>query len=241
MKKLLSTITMNVSNMISTPIIFGGYTPNCLIWRFEKDNFSRKTSTYKEFILSNGQLLFTNNSYPVKFSDIFFVKVGAVSGADKIFQNDEYGNADFVCSYTAKTGKTKRMVFDVKYMYLEKFKDKLINRRIKKFNENNWWEWGRKHHNCDKKRIYVNNKTRNKEPFFTHKSNYYDGSVLAIFPHNQNLNVDKLYNELNKVNWFELGFVCDGRFIFNQKSLENCVLPEIFLKYVNEKRTLFDF
>jgi len=220
--------------------VFGEYTPNCIIWRFEKDNFSRKTSTYKEFILSNGQLLFTNNSYTVKFSDIFFVKVGAVSGADKIFQNDEYGNADFVCSYTAKTGKTKRMIYNCKNSYLEKFKDKLIKRKIKKFDENNWYEWGRRCYESDKKRIYVNCKTRNKKPFFIHKSNYYDGAVLAIFPINQDLDVSKMCDELNKVDWFELGFVCDGRYIFSQKSLENCVLPDNFLKYVNNK-TLYEF
>ncbi len=220
--------------------VFGDYTPNCIIWRFEKDNFSRKTSTYKEFILSNGQLLFTNNSYPVKFSDIFFVKVGAVSGADKIFQNDKLGNVDFVCSYTAKTGKTKRMIYGCNNSYLEKFKDKLISRKIKKFDENNWQEWGRKYYESDKNRIYVNCKTRNNKPFFVHESNCYDGSVLAIFLINQDLDVTKMCDELNKVDWFELGFVCDGRYIFSQKSLEDCVLPDNFLKYVSNK-TLYEF
>ena len=94
--------------------IFGNFTPNCVIWRFEKDNFSRKTSTYKEFILSSGQLIFANNQYPVKFKDIFFVKVGAVSGADEVFANEKEGNADFVCSYTAKNGETKRMIYNTK-------------------------------------------------------------------------------------------------------------------------------
>ncbi|WP_393970982.1 class I SAM-dependent methyltransferase [Oxyplasma meridianum] len=211
--------------------IFGDYTPNCIIWRFEKDNFTRRTNTYKEFTLSNGQLLFTDNQYPVKFSDIFFVKVGAVSGADKIFSNDEYGNADFVCSFTAKTGKTKKMIFNKKIDYLNKFKETLMKRRIKKFDENNWWEWGRLHYQSQEKRIYVNCKTRNKEPFFLHPSNYYDGSVLAIFPKNQELDLKTLCDKLNKVNWFELGFVCDGRFIFSQRSLENCMLPEDFAIY----------
>lgn len=220
--------------------VFGDYTPNCIIWRFERGNFSRKTSTYKEFILSNGQLLFANNQYPVKFSDIFFVKVGAVSGADKIFANEKEGNADFVCSYTAKTEKTKRMIYGINTPYLKKFKEILIKRRIKSFDENNWWMWGRDCYHSNKKRIYVNCKTRNKNPFFIHSSNFYDGSVLAIFPHNQKLDISVLCEELNKVNWFELGFICDGRFIFNQKSLENCVLPESFIKYF-KKSKLEDF
>ena len=39
--------------------IFNGFSPNCLIWRFEKDNFSRKTNVSKEFVYCDGQLLFT--------------------------------------------------------------------------------------------------------------------------------------------------------------------------------------
>jgi adenine-specific DNA-methyltransferase len=36
---------------------------------------------------------------------------------------------------------------------------------------------------------------------------------------------------LNDVNWAELGFVCDGRFLFAQRSLENSLLPEDFSDY----------
>jgi len=212
--------------------IFKDFTPNCIIWRFEKDNFSRKTNIHKEFILSNGQLLFINNPYPVKFKNIFFVKVGGVSGADRIFTNNKYGNADFVCSYTIKTGKTKRIIYNIKTPFLKRFKRELMNRKIKKFNESNWWKWGRDLYKSDLKRIYVNAKTRNKNPFFLHKSKYYDGSVLAIFPLNQNLKLNDLCKNLNKVNWGELGFICDGRYIFGQRSLENCVLPSRFLKEV---------
>jgi len=221
--------------------IFGNFTPNCVIWRFERGNFSRKTSTYKEFILSNGQLIFANNLYPVKFKDIFFVKVGAVSGADGIFENEQEGNADFVCSYTAKTGKTKKMIYNAKIPYLERFKEKLISRRIRKFSENDWWMWGRDFFHSEKNRIYVNCKTRNSNPFFIHSENKYDGSVLAVFPKNQKIDLKIICEELNNVNWLELGFVCDGRFIFSQKSLENSVLPESFAKYATAKNTLNDF
>ena len=212
--------------------IFGAFTPNCMIWRFEKNNFSRKTNIQMKFLLANGQLLFTKNDYPLKFSDLFFVKVGAVSGADKIFTNEKFGNKDFVCSYTNKTGRTKKMIFNVKNKHLENHKNILINRKIRKFNETNWWEWGRKHYDSKEKRIYVNSKTRNKAPFFLHSSNDYDGSILAVFPKNQNLKLEHLKNDLNKVNWEELGFVCDGRFLFSQKSLENAPLPAIFLEYL---------
>jgi len=212
--------------------IFNGFNPNCIIWRFEKDNFSRKTNVTKEFVLCNGQLLFTDSYYPLHFNDIFSVKVGAVSGNDEIFSNENYGNADFVCSSTYKTGKTKKMIFNIQHNYLEKHKETLLKRQIKSFDESNWWQWGRMHCISEKKRIYVNSKTRNKSPFFIHECKNYDGSVLAVFPKNQEVNEQELCQKLNEVNWYELGFVCDGRHIFSQKSLENSLLPDNFREHI---------
>lgn len=212
--------------------IFDGFSPNCIIFRFEKGNFSRITNGTKKFICSNGQLLFVNTLYTVPFKDIFFVKVGAVSGDDKIFMSDAYGNADFVCSSTFKDGKTRRMIYDNKIPYLEQFKGQLITRKIKHFNENTWWLWGRHCFKSDMKRIYVNCKTRHKRPFFTHQCNNYDGSVLAIFPIRQDIDLYSAVDDLNDVDWSELGFVCDGRFIFSQRSLENTILPEKFKEYI---------
>lgn len=214
--------------------IFKGFSPNCVIFRFEKGDFSRATNVTKRFTLCNGQLLFTDNQYPLFFSDVFFVKVGAVSGADKYFESEEYGNRDFVCSYTRQTGKTKRMIYNEQSPYLKQFKQELLNRKIRHFDETNWWTWGRNHHVSSEKRIYVNAKTRNTRPFFLHESNDYDGSVLAIFPHNQNIDLQHACNMLNDVNWNELGFVCDGRYLFSQKSLESSPLPATFTNFLRK-------
>jgi len=209
--------------------IFDCASPNCIIWRFEKGNFSRKTNVTKEFVLCNGQLLFTNTYYPLHFNDVFSVKVGAVSGNDKIFANKEFANEEFVCSSTQKTGgMTRKMIFNIKNDYLEQYKSELLSRGIRQFDETNWWQWGRLHCISDKKCIYVNARTRNNKPFFTHSCKNYDGSVLAIFPKKQSADENLLCQKLNSVNWYELGFVCDGRYIFSQKSLENSLLPEFF-------------
>lgn len=217
--------------------VFKGFNPNCIIFRFEKGNFSRKTNVSKEFVCCNGQLMFTDNIYPIIFKELFYVKVGAVSGDDNIFANETFGNRDFVCSYTQKTGKTKRMIYNEINDYLTQNKERLLKRKIRHFDETNWWQWGRNHYQSNEKRIYVNAKTRNSNPFFVHSCKDYDGSVLAIFPRNQNVNIDELCNELNKVNWYELGFMCDGRFLFSQKSLENALLPITFKKFL--PKTLF--
>jgi adenine-specific DNA-methyltransferase len=213
--------------------IFKDACPNCVIFRFEKDNFDRITNENKIFSLVNGQIFFMSKNYSIKFSDLFFVKVGAVSGADKYFSN-ENGNKEFVCSITCNTGKTRRMFYNQDSEELKKYKDILITRKIKHFTENDWYMWGRKYYESDENRIYVNNKTRNLKPFFFHPCKAYDGTVLAIFPKFKTTadQCKKLTEELNNVDWYELGFVCDGRFLFNQKALENCLLPDVFSKYI---------
>jgi adenine-specific DNA-methyltransferase len=86
----------------------------------------------------------------------------------------------------------------------------------------------------EQKQIYANCKTRNKAPFFINDCKNYDGSVLALFPNNQNLDEHELCEKLNFVNWNELGFICDGRYVFSQKSLENTLLPDDFRVYINK-------
>ncbi len=214
--------------------IFDGVVPNCAIWRFEKGNFTRRTYDGRRMVCASGQLLFTHGIYGVPMNSVFAVKVGAVSGADEIFANADLGKADFVCSKTAQTGELRRMIFDEPLPYLEQFKERLLARRVAHFDENNWWKWGRRHHVSAAPRIYVNHKTRNARPFFLNPCTHYDGSVLALFPHRTQLqpaDLARLTEMLNDVNWAELGFVCDGRFLFAQRSLQNTLLPEDFADY----------
>lgn len=208
--------------------IFGSYVPNCAIFRFEKGRTDRRMKDGRMFTESDGQLNFIRGKYGIQLSELFDVKVGAVSGADRIFVHPD-GNTEFVCSTTFDTGKTRRAYYDVKSKHLEKFKKTLLERRVRQFDETNWWMWGRKHPVTDAPRIYVNVMTRRAKPFFLHECNNFDGSVLALFPKDRSMNLEKAVDLLNTaVDWTELGFICDGRFIFHQRSLQNCLLPEQF-------------
>lgn len=214
--------------------IFEGVVPNCAIWRFEKGNLRRRTQDGRRTLCAAGQILFTRGIYSVPLKSVFSVKVGAVSGADAIFTNKELGNADFVCSKTAQTGELRRMIFDDPLPWLEQFKERLLARKVTRFDDRNWWKWGRRHHVSDAPRIYVNQKTRQPQPFFLSDCKNYDGSVLALFPHRADLDANELRRLaalLNEVDWHELGFVCDGRFICSQRSLESTLLPEDFAAY----------
>jgi adenine-specific DNA-methyltransferase len=212
--------------------VFPGFAPNCAIWRFEKGDFSRRTNGQQEFACANGQLMFVDRDYPLNFGDLFTVKVGAVSGADDVFASEQHGNEEFVCSTTVADGRLRRMICNVKHPSLAKHKGRLLDRRIRCFDEANWWQWGRDYFHSDAPRVYVNCKTRRLNPFFAHPAKAYDGSVLAVFPKRRNADVKKLAADLNRVDWNALGFVCGGRFLFTQRSLENCRLPTSFKKYL---------
>lgn len=208
--------------------IFGQFVPNCAIFRFEKGRFDRRMNDGRLFTESNGQLLFTRNNYPIPLSEFFEVKVGAVSGADDVFTHPK-GNAEFVCSTTIGDGETRTMYFDVRNRYLERHRDRLLARGIRKFNETNWWKWGRHHHVSEAPRIYVNAKTRRSEPFFLNDCKNYDGSILALFPKYPGIDIRRAVEILNtSVDWNDLGFVCDGRLLFSQRSLQTCYLPDNF-------------
>lgn len=211
--------------------VFDGALPNCAIWRFEKGNPSHRTRDGRRMVFCGGQLAFSRGIYSVPLAEVFAVKVGAVSGADDIYTHEELGNVDFVCSVTARTGLTRRMIYNEPLEYLEPFKQRLLARRVRRFDESNWWQWGRQHHVSERPRVYVNNRTRNEQPFFLHPSIHYDGSILALFPHQRRTDLAALCRLLNDVDWHELGFVCDGRFLFAQRSLEQAMLPEVFAPF----------
>jgi adenine-specific DNA-methyltransferase len=77
----------------------------------------------------------------------------------------------------------------------------------------------------------VNQKTRQPRPFFLNDCRNYDGAILALFPHRREADLARLVDMLNDVDWAELGFVCDGRFLFAQRSLEQALLPEDFAPF----------
>ena len=235
--------------------VFPDAVPNCLIWRFEK-GCSARSLRYCEigvgddlgaalaapawearhFIECAGHLMFARGDYPLRLADVAFVKVGAVSGADELYTDLLQGNREFVCSSTVSTGQTRRMIFsepgERAPHALLPHKARLLQRKVTKFDESNWWMWGRLHYRSTQPRVYVNGKTRVAQPFFMHPCNDYDGAVMAVFPRRADVDIEAFRDALNAVDWADLGFVCDGRFLFTQRSLENAPLPAEFERFL---------
>ncbi len=231
--------------------VFADAVPNCLIWRFEKGCFER-AMRYAEIgtgddlsaelsapawerrhlLECGGHLMFAHGDYPLRLADLAFVKVGAVSGADEIYADPLRGGRDFVCSSTVSSGRTRRMIWtdpgEPPPPALLPHKARLLRRKVTRFDESNWWMWGRLHFRSERPRVYVNGKTRVPRPFFMHECRDYDGAVLAVFPHRADIDLAAFRDALNDVDWADLGFVCDGRFLFTQRSLEHAPLPAAF-------------
>ena len=235
--------------------VFTGALPNCLIWRYELGNLSHHSAwahigqgddlaagleqphwQYRHFSECAGHLLFSHGEYSHSLADVASVKVGAVSGLDAIFASETEGNRDFVTSATIRSGQTRRMIWcepgEAPPAALLPHHDALIARRIRPFDESNWWQWGRGYPQTDAPRVYVNTKTRRAQPFFIHTCLHFDGAVMGIFPHRRDVDLAVFRDALNAVDWADLGFVCDGRFLFNQRSLENAPLPDSFRQFL---------
>lgn len=201
--------------------IFTGASPNVAIFRWVKGEKHQIPINY-----NNGYLSFSDKKTGILLSELFDIRVGGASGLNEVFIESS-GNIDLVVSTTKKTGNTKKAHYkEQPDEYLFQYKEQLMNRGIKHFTEKNWWEWGRKIRPVlEGDKIYVNCKTRDEHPFFTHSSGWYDGSILALIPKYRWYNsIDEVIEQLNNNNWAEQGFKVGGRLIFGQKSLLNAYL-----------------
>lgn len=205
---------------------FIGASPSCCVFRYEKGRMNRQMSDDRIFTENNGRLHFLPAGHAgTSLSTLFDVAVGGITGADNLYARDD-GKLDVVCAQTVKTGKTRKMLDDTQAkMLLAGKKDILIRRGVRKFSEENWWSWGRSWKKSAAPRIYVNTHTRTTNPFFTHTSTVYDGSVLALFPKIAGIDVAKVAAILNDVDWGSLGFMDGERFIFKPRPLSSCLLP----------------
>ena len=242
-KKIMETGTITYMEDLGDTPIFPGYAPNCVIWRFEKGNKSHKTDDGRSVVYTDGQISFLKMDYPYRVSDLFDVKVGGVSGADRIFMASESADTEaareFVCSQTIDTGRGRWMIYgddlESPPSPLKRYEAELRGRKIKSFTDKNWWHWGRKSPVDDRSRIYVNAKTRRERPFFLHGSKWFDGAVLGLMIKDPTLDPGDLCDALNIVDWNELGFRSGGRFLFSQRSLMNARLPKSFEKFLLPK------
>jgi adenine-specific DNA-methyltransferase len=231
--------------------LFKNVAPNIIIIRYEKDNFSHITSyeytnsvLIKKEILHNGAYLFLDKVTSNKtLSRYFDIKVGLVTGLNEIYEYDTLYSIPMICSDFCKTGIKRYFIFvdnvslgEIKqkdgwlYEHLLINKDTLLNRGIKKFNEDNWYFYGavRNIEQMEQqgKCIYVNAKTRNQSPFYIHDRCYYDGAVLALYPKEQTCDLDYWCSYLNNnIEDFKTqGMYVNNKYSFTVKTLSDLII-----------------
>lgn len=214
-----------------------------IIFRYCKNSLIDKRVLYNEKFLyitnSNGLITFgeEQNISNVLFQDYFDIYVGLVSGKEDVYKNEELGNIEVL------NGEDK---ID-KYIYVKNYpcdnekinqhllhhKKKLIERGIRKFNENNWFEWGAPRNittinaNLGKDCIYISNLTRKPNVAFLGKVNYFGGGLLMLKPKTK-CNLNKIISYLNS-NTFKDNFVFSGRFKIGQRQICNSFIPSEYL------------
>jgi adenine-specific DNA-methyltransferase len=211
-----------------------------IIFRYCKNHnmdkkLSDRTIIYndKKMFINNSNGLITFNDIPNKtletFNDYFNVYVGIVSGKDEVYKNNELGNTNVLVKKDtiAKYILINNFPSDNKEIndYLLKNKNILLERKIKKFNDKNWFQWGALRNiksieeNLNKDCIYIHNLTRENEVAFVGKVNYFGGNLIMLIPKKE-LNLDSVVKFLNS-DAFKKNFIFSGRFKIGHRQISN--------------------
>jgi adenine-specific DNA-methyltransferase len=200
------------------------------------------TDRSRQYISNNNGVLTLSVSPPIDpvcLSEYFDVHVGLVSGKEGVFKsllgdtavlNGPDKSDMYIMPSAYPTGDP---TVDA---YLLSHKQVLLDRRIRKFSEKNWFEWGAPRNigvmrtkmgmDC----IYVRNITRSPTICFTGKVQLFGGGLIALIPKSDAIDLEKICMAMNRPE-FKQNYMYSGRFKIGHKQLANAavsaaILPE---------------
>jgi adenine-specific DNA-methyltransferase len=223
--------------------MFANASIDVIVFRYCKNNSLDKRVLYNDKKLyitnSNGLITFNieENSDSVLFKDYFDIYVGLVSGKEEVYKNEELGNLEVLNGHNKVD----------KYIYIENYpcendkinehllhhKKELIMRKIRKFNEKNWFEWGAPRNintiksNLGRDCIYIYNLTRKPNISFLGKINYFGGGLIMLTP-KKKCDLNKIVSYINS-NTFKDNFMFSGRFKIGHRQICNSYIPTEYL------------
>jgi len=223
--------------------MFENVSIDIIVFRYCKNNLIEKKVLYNNkslyIINSNGLITFEKekNNNCVIFQEYFDIYVGLVSGKEEVYKNEELGNIEVLNG----ENKVDKYIYITNYpceneeinKYLSYYKKELIERGIRKFNENNWFEWGAPRNittintNLGKDCIYIYNLTRKSNVSFLGKVNYFGGGLIMLKP-KKKCNLHNIVSYINS-NTFKDNFIFSGRFKIGHRSLSNSFIPNEYL------------
>lgn len=219
--------------------LFEGANIDILVFRYEKGLHTKTVNVNGEDLfcnVNNGIITFSKTeNIGIRLSNLFNIYVGLVSGKDSIY-HVPFGNTDILVDkdciekfiYIEQFPSNNKLIND----HLLKNKDLLLERRIKKFTEKNWFTWGAPRNkrniedNWGKTCIYMRNMTRKTEVAFLGKVQYYGGRLICLIP-KENLTETYIQNIINYLNsdFIRKDYIYSGRFKIGHRQICNIVIP----------------
>lgn len=227
--------------------LFKGANIDVVVFRYERSRMlmvePRKTWVNgREVYFQNNKGIITFKDEPSEnFKDFcieskFAVYVGMVSGKDEIYRVP-FGNIEVLVD----KDRVEKFIFLESFPseneqineYLGAKKSLLLERKIRKFSESNWYQWGAPRNLSNIRRywgqtcVYVNTVTRRKEVAFLGRVQYFGGSLLCVIPRQGGaVNLcSKVVEYLNSPE-FQSNYIYSNRFKIGHRQLCSAIIPE---------------
>ena len=214
--------------------LFANASIDVLVFRYCKNKLLDNNVYFngKQLFLNhfNGMIKFqTCKSKGTRISSLFSIHVGIVSGLDKVFKQD-FGNIEILYDDNIYKRFICINIFphtdDKINEFLLENKKQLLERRIMKMTEKNWFKWGalrnckiineNKNRDC----IYIKTLTRNEKVAFIGKVGYFGGNLLLMLPRSTDINLQQIVDKLNNSE-FKNDFLYTKRFKIGHKQLSD--------------------
>ena len=221
--------------------LFKNASIDVVIFRYQlgyMTNVSSVNGVRKNTMIKDGIITFSSGENQIDvelLKSTFDVFVGMVSGKEEVFKNN-IGNMTILNDQDTHDTHIYINTFpsnnkDINN-HLLKFKDNLIERRIKKFTTDNWYQWGAPRNMKYMKQhmgedcIYVRNITRKPLVAFIGKVEFFGGRLLCLVPKKKitEIRMKSIKNHLNSTE-FKQNYMYSERFKIGHRQLENCSIP----------------
>lgn len=173
---------------------------------------------------------------PPLFRTFFHIFVGMATGKEKVYKHTELGNFDLLVA----ENKIEKYIFvenefpipqrpDIN-AHLTEHKDSLISRKIRKFNESNWFQWGAPRNYAQitnllgRPCIYIYTLTRKEIVAFQSTVQYFGGNLILLVPKNDTIILANIVAYLNS-DEFKKNFIFSGRFKIGHRQVTYTYLP----------------
>ena len=220
--------------------LFEGANVDVVVFRYQlgaKSQTAMVNGVNKQCEISHGIITFFDVGEVlrrhIEVSDVFHVAVGFVSGKEDVFSHDEIGNVE-VLQDENKVGKYILIngfpCDDARINeHLTSHKESFLKRRIRRFGEQNWFEWGALRNkklvetHMGRQCIYVRTITRKQMVAFPGNVQYFGGGLLCMIPKDPRMPIDALEATMSFLNSQEnrQNYTYAGRFKLGHRQLSH--------------------